>query len=79
MLPTLKDGKVYNMIMTTDSEIVVGDIVVFHLDGMNICHRVIKVIRSRSGEVFLKTKGDNCLEPDPYAITIGMVIGKIIL
>lgn len=78
MIPTLIDGKSYRMELIKDENIQKGDIIVYSVNEMLICHRVIGVLRSRNDKVFIKTKGDNCIEPDPYAITLGMVLGKIV-
>ena len=79
MVPTLKDGQVYNMKLVHDEDINVGDIIVYCVGDLVVCHRVIKVIRTKNNMSFLKTKGDNCVEADPYGITFDMVIGIISL
>ena len=77
MLPTLEDGAFYKLVL--DKNIQKNDIIVYCKDGMIICHRVVDIIYSKSNLVFIKTRGDNCKNPDPYAVTLDMVIGKIIL
>ncbi len=79
MLPTLEDGKTYNIELVDDRTIQQGDIIVYYADGIVICHRVISILISKNNTVFYRTKGDNCTKPDPYAITKDMVIGKIII
>ena len=79
MLPTLKEGEVYKLELCTNSDIKEGDIIVYYVGEILVCHRVIKIFHSKSDQVFFKTKGDNCAEADPYAITSNMVIGKIII
>lgn len=63
----------------TDDIIQIGDIIVYYVDSLLICHRVIGIISSKNNCTYYKTKGDNCNKSDPYAITLDMVIGKIIL
>lgn len=76
MYPTLQDGKKYEVVL--DIGIVdVGDIIVFKYNDLVICHRVVKVLKSRRGHFFFKTQGDNCPIPDPFAVTPEMVVGKI--
>ena len=77
MLPTLIDGEYYRIEPIENGEIFPKDIIVFNKDGMIICHRVLQVIHTKSGKVFIKTKGDNCPRPDNFAITIDAVIGKV--
>ena len=77
MLPTLKDGEFYEMELLNGESICVGDIIVYCMEGLVICHRVIRVICTKSNMIFIKTKGDNCAKADPYAITMDKVLGKI--
>lgn len=77
MLPTLKSGKLYKIDNSLNDTISVGDIIVFNVKDLVICHRVIKVINAKNKEVFFKTQGDNCEKPDPYAVTQDMIIGRI--
>ena len=77
MLPTLTDGEYYRIEPIENGEISPKDIIVFNKDGIIICHRVLQVIHTKSGKIFIKTKGDNCSSPDNFAVTIDMVIGKV--
>ena len=77
MLPTLTDGEYYRIEPIENGEISPKDIIVFNINGITICHRVLQVIHTKSGKVFIKTKGDNCPSPDNFAVTIDMVIGKV--
>lgn len=77
MYPTLKEGQIYTLESFNKEKFSIGDIIVYCVDNLTICHRVIKIIHTRSGEVYIKTKGDNCAVADPYAITLDMVVGKI--
>ena len=77
MLPTLCDGEYYRIEPIGNGEIYPEDIIVFNKDGITICHRVLQVIHTKSGKVFIKTKGDNCPSPDDFLVTTDMVIGKL--
>ena len=79
MYPTMKDGSLYNIEPIDVQHIQTGDIIAYLVEDMVICHRIIHVISTRNGKMFFKTQGDNCVEPDPYAITEDMLIGKILL
>ena len=79
MLPTLKDDEIYNIELIENNTIQIGDIIVYYADSLLICHRVIGIISSKDNHIYYKTKGDNCNKPDPYAITLDMVIGKIVI
>lgn len=77
MFPTLEEGKMYDLELLENGVIHVGDIIVFCIENLVICHRVVEVISSKNQTKFFVTKGDNCSQPDPYTITIDKVIGKI--
>ena len=49
----------------------------FKYMNIYICHRIIKVIKNKRGDVFFKTKGDNCEKYDDFVVLPSMVIGKI--
>lgn len=77
MLPTLTEGSIYDVIEVPITELHVGDIVVFYEHNMVICHRIIKIVKTGSGMVFYKTKGDNCSQADAVALTYDNILGKI--
>jgi len=79
MLPLLKNGNKYRVELINEDDIKEQDIIVFIIEDLVICHRIIKIISTNSGKLFYKTKGDNCKKPDPYAITFDMIIGRIVL
>lgn len=79
MLPTLVDGTKYCVEMVDTEDIMLGDVIVFCVDEVAICHRVIRKIVSRNKSVFFKTKGDNCQTADPFAVTTDMIVGRIIM
>ena len=75
MFPTLLDNHAYEVIIK--DEYTCGDIVVFKYMNIYICHRIIKVIKNKRGDVFFKPKGDNCEKYDDFVVLPSMVIGKI--
>lgn len=77
MLPTLQSGIYYEIEPVVSGDIEVNDIIVFCVDEIVICHRVIKIIESKNGTRFFVTKGDNCHNKDAYAVTKEMIIGRI--
>ncbi len=78
MLPTLQNGNMYKVEAVKDGKVYPDDIVVFKVGELIICHRIIKVINTRNGYSFIKTKGDNCLEPDSFAVRVDKIIGRVI-
>lgn len=79
MFSTMKEGELYNIDIENNKVLNIGDIIVYVKNEMVICHRIIDIIRTKNNSIFYVTKGDNCTEPDPYAITLDKVIGKIII
>lgn len=77
MYPTLMNGEKYEVEPIDQQSVREGDIIVFFAYGEVICHRVIKKITTKSGKIYLKTKGDNCNDADAYAISTDMLIGKV--
>ena len=77
MYPTMIEGNEYELSIKSQCEICLGDVIVYKYKDIYICHRIVKIIKSRKGEVFYKTQGDNCLEPDPCAVRSSMIIGVV--
>lgn len=77
MYPTLLDGCVYTLRKVECDKICKGNVIAFKLDDMYICHRVIKVIETRSGKIFYKTQGDNCEDADSFVVTPKMIVGIV--
>ena len=48
MLPTLTDGEYYRIEPIDNGEISPKDIIVFNIDGITICHRVLQVYEPES-------------------------------
>ena len=55
MLPTLKDGEIYNIELIEEDVIQIGDIIVYYVVSLPICHRII--------EIFIE-KYKRCLDKD---------------
>lgn len=79
MLPTLTDGSVYLAESVNISELDIGDIIVYYVDEMIVCHRIVKIIHAKSGRVFIRTKGDNNRSADPYTVLPQYILGKLCL
>ncbi|MFR3251942.1 MAG: signal peptidase I [Eisenbergiella sp.] len=77
MLPTLQENEKYEIDKAKMDTLKVGDIIVFKDNNKIICHRIYKVFRMKSGNIFFQTKGDNCIEPDTIVVTKDMIIGKL--
>lgn len=77
MFPTIIDGETYEVEPIENNNIFVGDIIIYYIENKIICHRVTRIYHTKSGHLFIKTKGDNCKDNDPYAVTLSIVIGKI--
>lgn len=80
MHPTLRSGEKYELeILDTNTELCPGDIIVFCIDDLVVCHRITKVLHSKKNKTFICTKGDNCEYPDPWVVTLEMILGRIVL
>lgn len=77
MFPTLVDGALYEIEPLYEQTVYIGDIIVYCVDNLTICHRVIDIRRSKSRKLFIKTQGDHNPDPDPYVVTLDMIVGKI--
>lgn len=77
MLPNLIDGQYYDLDTSKKDPICIGDIIVFLKDDCYICHRVIDIYSAKNGICFYKTKGDNCIMADSWAVTKDDILGKI--
>lgn len=77
MLPNMHDGQYYEVEFCNAGNYLKGDVIAFCCREIVICHRVVKIIRSRNGSCFYFTKGDNNEEIDDFAVTEDMILGKI--
>lgn len=83
MEPTLPVGALLLAEEVPISEVQVDDIVVFRskqsdMLGAIITHRVINVLESANGEIFLETKGDNNNYPDASYVEQKNIIGRVV-
>jgi signal peptidase I len=78
MQPTLRDGSYYCVEPIENGRVEVNDIIVFKKNDIIICHRVVRILRTKDGHIFFETKGDNCHKSDNFAITLDMIIGKVL-
>ena len=79
MLPTLTEGNTYQVERVRPEELRVGDIIVYYINDMVICHRIVKMIRSNSQRLFIRTKGDNCEDADAYTVLPEYILGRVCL
>lgn len=77
MYPTMFSGEKYIIDKSENYEPKMGDVVVYQVGQVYICHRIINILSGRNGQVFYKLKGDNCDKPDYCAVTRGMIVGKV--
>lgn len=76
MSPTLREPCLMEVVPVLSNSIRRGDVILFHCPdetGKNVVHRVIDVHSAA-----LKTRGDNCIQLDPYSVTSDRVIGLVI-
>lgn len=77
MYPVLQDGCYYEMKSVENHDFKKGDIIVFKIENSYICHRLVKMIKTRNGKCFYKTKGDNCEKADGFVVLSDMIVGII--
>ena len=75
MKPILKPGDRLQIIPYHGQKIRGGDVVVFIPPGgeVKIIHRVIYV-----GSQGIKTRGDNCNQADPWALSSDHILGRVV-
>lgn len=75
MNPKFKAGDRLQAISYNQEEIRVGDVVVFISpeDGSKVVHRVISI--DSDG---IKTRGDNCDQPDPWVLRSDQILGRVV-
>lgn len=81
MEPTIRIGDIIVVRGVNVEELKVGDIIVFnppepYYNGVPWVHRIISV-QKVGGEIYIKTKGDANLYPDPFTITKSNIIGVV--
>jgi len=69
MLPTLTDGEYYRIEPIENGEISTKDIIVFNINGITICHRVLVVIENNTKSIVqVSNFYDSGWIPDPRII-----------
>ncbi len=77
MFPLIRDDEAVLVRHVPPETLCRGDIVVFSDDaGKTVCHRLLE-LESRAGALWLRTRGDNCREPDA-AVPARALLGKAI-
>jgi signal peptidase I len=78
MEPTIRTGALIAIGKSNPEMVQVGDIIGFHVQGMDtpVCHRVIEVIRDGSLAGF-RTKGDANEDPDSWVVKPADLIGTV--
>lgn len=77
MEPAYKSGDVVLIKDASQSDLKVGDIVVFSALGRQFMHRIIEERTGPDGELTLVTQGDNVPRPD-FPIQASQVSGKLV-
>jgi len=77
MEPGIKKGDIVLVKKLPGDRAVVGDVILFHRDAINITHRVIDVKKGEKDNVY-RTRGDANSGPDPEPVSPGQVVGKVV-
>lgn len=84
MVPTINVEDAIVIKRAEENELKVGDIITFlssdpRYSGLTITHRIVGVEKSKSGEVFFRTKGDNNNSEDTALVKTENIYGKVML
>jgi signal peptidase I len=77
MEPAYKDGDVVLIKDASESDLHVGDIVIFSALGQQFMHRIIEQRTGPDGELIVVTQGDNVARPD-FPIRASLVSAKLV-
>jgi signal peptidase I len=77
MEPAYKDGDVVLIKDASESDLHVGDIVIFSALGQQFMHRIIEQRTGPDGELIVVTQGDNVARPD-FPIRASQVSAKLV-
>lgn len=77
MNPDIDVGDVVVVAETSPEKIKTGDVIEYRTEGGNIVHRVVEIMETESGRVFV-TKGDANDSPDSEPVLGANVAGKVI-
>lgn len=75
MFPLIKSGQKVYVKKVAESEINIGDVIVYRKEHLR-CHRVIKKYIF-NGKIVYMTKGDNNAEYDQYLVYSNDIIGIV--
>lgn len=76
MVPTLDVNDVVVVKKCKPTELQVGDIITYEIDGRTVSHRIIQI--TKDANVLITTKGDNNEVQDPVPIKGDQVFGKML-
>jgi len=78
MEPSIHTGALIAIAKVAPEEIQTGDIIGFHVQGMDtpVCHRVIEVVTTESGTLY-RTRGDANEDADDWLVSPQDIIGKV--
>lgn len=79
MFPSMQDGQLFDVDTSDACDYHEGDVIAYLCDKMVICHRIVRIIKTRNGSCFYFTKGDNNSEIDHFAVTDDLIIGRVII
>lgn len=84
MVPTIKVEDAVVIQRKESNELKVGDIITFlssdpRYSGLTITHRIVGIEKSKKGELFFRTKGDNNNSEDTALVKNDNIYGKVIL
>ena len=77
MVPSLYIGDISVIKKCGPSDVNVGDIIEYQMDGYTVIHRIAEK-KQKKGEFYFTTKGDNNSQPDNAEVTEKQLIGKVI-
>lgn len=84
MEPTIKVEDAIITLRQEAKELEVGDIITFlssdpRYSGLTITHRIVGIEKSKNGDIFFRTKGDNNNTEDTALVSAKNVFGRVIL
>ena len=84
MEPTIKVEDAIITLRQEAKELEVGDIITFlssdpRYSGLTITHRIVGIEKSKNGDLFFRTKGDNNNTEDTALVSAKNVFGRVIL
>lgn len=77
MSPTINIGDIAIVKKCKPSDVNVGDIIQFQMEGFTVIHRVVEKHHTK-GKFYFQTKGDSNSQPDTEVVHEGQLHGKVI-